>query len=57
VAADRDGLFAICRPRRNRDADGSQRLVGFTRVHLGPGDRTKAQISLAPDAGGKLVVR
>jgi beta-glucosidase len=37
-------------------ADGSRRLAGFTRVHLGPGDRTKAQISLAPGTGGKLDV-
>jgi beta-glucosidase len=38
-------------------ADGSRRLAGFTRVHLGPGESTKAQISLAPAGGGRLVVR
>jgi len=38
-------------------ADGGRRLAGFARVHLGPGEKTKAQISLAPGGSGKLVVR
>jgi beta-glucosidase len=35
--------------------DGSQRLVGFTRVHLAPGERTKAWLSIAPGSSGVVV--
>jgi beta-glucosidase len=35
--------------------DGS-RLVGFTRVHLAPGERTKAQLAIAPGSS-RVVVR
>jgi beta-glucosidase len=37
-------------------SDGSRRLVGFTRVHLDPHQRTTARLTLTAPAGGRIEV-